>query len=149
MRQYLLSAIALVLLFGTLPARAGIHVGVGAVDEVQGRNSAMLAVSWENQATHPWEVMAGVIGERNSAVISTPRVYFGALSKRFTWKGWFAQGGIAATNSDTEVLSGNWQFMTGIGYRHERFTLSLRHLSNANTGGRNRGENFLLLQYGF
>jgi len=43
----------------------------------------------------------------------------------------------------------NWQFMTGIGYRHDRFTVSLRHLSNANTGGRNRGGKLLLFQYGF
>lgn len=149
MRHFLFTAITLIGLCGALPASAGIHVGLGPVDEIDGKGSKMLAVSWENEARHPWEVMAGVIDERDSTIVSTPRVYFASISKRFTWKGWFAQGGIAATNSDTEVLSRHWQFMTGIGYRHDRFTVSLRHLSNANTGGRNRGENFLLFQYGF
>lgn len=149
MRHYLLSVVTLIGLSGALPAMAGIHVGLGPVDEIQGKGSNTLTLSWENQARHPWEVMVGIIDERDSTIISTPRVYFGSVSKRFTWKGWFAQGGIAATNSDTEVLSRHWQFMTGIGYRHDRFTVSLRHLSNANTGGRNRGENLLLFQYGF
>lgn len=130
-------------------ATAGVHVGLGPVDEVEGVGSQALTLSWETEAPHPWEFMAGVIDQREKAMMHTPRVYFGAVSKRFTWKGWFAQGGIAATNSNTEVLSEHWQFMTGIGYRHKRFTVSLRHLSNANTGGRNRGENLLLVQYGF
>ena len=59
------------------------------------------------------------------------------------------QGGITATNSDTDVLSRHFEFQTGIGYRYRHLTLSLRHLSNANTGGRNRGENLLLAQYAF
>lgn len=148
MRRSLLP-VTLFALFNLSSATAGVHVGLGPVDEVEGVGSQALTLSWETDATHPWEFMAGVIDQRDKAAMRTPRVYFGAVSKRFTWKGWFAQGGIAATNSDTEVLSEHWQFMTGIGYRHKRLTVSLRHLSNANTGGRNRGENLLLLQYGF
>lgn len=148
MRRSLLP-VALLLLFNLPTAAADVHVGLGPADEIEGVGSKALTLSWETDATHPWEVMAGVIDARDKPAMRTPRVYFGAVSKRFTWKGWFAQGGIAATNSDTEVLSRHWQFMTGIGYRHQRFTVSLRHLSNANTGGRNRGENLLLFQYGF
>lgn len=137
-----------VLSFSTL-ARAGVHIGIAQVDEIDGVYSAAATLSWETDATHPWEFMGGVIRARHDSRLNTPRVLFAAASKRFTWKGWFAQGGIAATNSDTEELSRHWQFMTGIGYRHRHFTISLRHLSNANTGGRNRGENLLLAQWGF
>ena len=145
----LLCSIGLIALFNLSVATAGVHVGVGVVDEIEGVSSKTATLSWETEARHPWEFMAGVIDARDDAAMRTPRVYFASASKRFTWKGWFAQGGIAATNSNTEALSEHWQFMTGIGYRHQRFTVSLRHLSNANTGGRNRGENLLLLQYGF
>lgn len=148
MRRLFLFAVLLVP-FNLPVATAGVHVGIGPADEIEGVGSKVLTLSWETQATHPWEIMGGLIDARDKPAMRTPRVYFAAVSKRFTWKGWFAQGGIAATNSDTEALSKHWQFMTGIGYRHNTFTVSLRHLSNANTGGRNRGENVLLFQYGF
>ena len=61
----------------------------------------------------------------------------------------FAQGGIAYADVDNDVLSNHFQFQTGIGYDFGRVSISLRHLSNANTGGRNRGENLLLLDYAF
>ena len=128
---------------------AGVHVGLAQVDEIEGVTSKAATLSWETDQRHPWEFMGGVIKARNDARLSSPRVIFGSVSKRFTWHGWFAHGGIAATNSDTEELSRHWQFMTGIGYRYQRLTVSVRHLSNANTGGRNRGENLFLLQFGF
>ena len=95
------------------------------------------------------QAVFGLIDGRDPDPTATPDVYFAAVSKRFTWHGFFVQGGVAMTNSDTEVLSEHWQFQTGIGYRYKRFTASIRHLSNANTGGRNRGENYLFLSYGF
>ncbi|MCX7557492.1 acyloxyacyl hydrolase [Xanthomonadaceae bacterium JHOS43] len=148
MHRALVSILLLVLLNAPL-AVADVHVGLGPVDEVEGVGSKTFTLSWETDATHPWEFMLGGIDARDDTAMRTPRVWFASVSKRFTWNGWFAQGGIAATNSDTDVLSEHWQFMTGLGYRYQRFTVSLRHLSNANTGGRNRGENLLLLQYGF
>lgn len=148
MRPTLLAAALLALAFST-GALAGVHVGIAHVDEIDDVSSSAATLSWETDQRHPWEIMGGVIKARNDARLSSPRVYFGSVSKRFTWNGWFAQGGIAATNSDTEELSKHWQFMTGIGYRYQRLTVSVRHLSNANTGGRNRGENLFLLQFGF
>lgn len=130
-------------------ARAAVFVGLGSVDEIDGVDSASATVSWETGQTHPWEILGGIIRARHNEHLRTPRVLFASLSKRFTWKGLFVQGGIATTTSDTEVLSGHWQFATGFGYRHDRFTISVRHLSNADTTGRNRGENLFLLQYEF
>lgn len=144
----LLSASLLLLAPGT--AVAGVHLGVSYVDEIEGESSEAVTLSYLTEARHPWEFMAGHIRARDrSGPVATPSVNFLSASKRYTWRGWFAQGGIAWTDSDTEVLSNNWQFMTGVGYGWQRWTLSLRHLSNANTGGRNRGENLLILQYGF
>lgn len=148
-RAFVAFIFALVGLALSTMAHAGMHVGVGPVDEIDGQTTAMAAVTWETDKTHPWEFLVGTIHRRTPDPTSTPDVYFLAISKRFTWRGWFVQGGVAMTSSDTDVLSRHWQFQTGLGYRYQRFTASVRHLSNANTGGRNRGENYLLLSYGF
>lgn len=144
----LAGALAVSALFSSA-AHAGWHVGAGPVDEIDGEGSWLATVSWETEQTHPWEFMAGYIGERDEPAIRTPDVMWISASKRFTWKGWFAQGGIAYADVDNDILSNHFQFQTGVGYDFGRVALSLRHLSNANTGGRNRGETFLLAQYGF
>jgi hypothetical protein len=138
---------ALVLAWGS-PAQASWHAGAAAVDEIDGEGSWMATVSWRTDRDHPWEFIAGYIAERDENIV-TPDVFWVSASKRFTWRRWFAQGGIAWADVDNEVLSNHFQFQTGIGYDFGRLELSLRHLSNANTGGRNRGETFLLLDYGF
>ena len=140
---------AALLLLSASSAYAGVHIGLGTVDEIDGVDSAGVTLSWETSQRHPWEIMGGLIRARHNAELRTPRVLFATVSKRFTWKSLFVQGGVATTSSDTEVLSGHWQFVTGIGYRRDKFTVSVRHLSNADTTGRNRGENLLLFQYGF
>lgn len=145
----LVLALAVCFLLGLSSAQAAVFIGLGTVDEIDGVESASATLSWETAETHPWEIMGGVIRARHNAHLRTPRVLFATMSKRFTWKGLFIQGGIATTSSDTEVLSGHWQFVTAFGYRYDRFTVSVRHLSNADTTGRNRGENLFLLQYGF
>ncbi len=130
-------------------AGATLHVGAGPVDEIDGEGSYLATVAWLTEAEHPYEFIAGYIDGRDAPNIVTPEVFFLSASKRFTWRGWFAQGGIAYADVDNDVLSNHFQFQTGIGYDFGRVSLSLRHLSNANTGGRNRGETFLLLDYGF
>jgi hypothetical protein len=130
-------------------AQASWHVGAGPVDEIEGRGTWLATAAWVTQHEHPYEFLAGYIDGRQDPAIVTPDVFWISASKRLTWKGWFAQGGIAWADSDNEVLSEHWQFHTGVGYDFGRLGLSLRHLSNADTGGRNRGETFLLLDYGF
>ena len=138
---------ALALAWGA-SAQAAWHVGAGPVDEIDGEGSWLATVAWLTPHEHPYEFIAGYIDGRDEN-IHTPDVLFLSASKRFTWNGWFAQGGIAYAGVDNEVLSNHFQFQTGIGYDFGRASLSLRHLSNANTGGRNRGETFLLFDYGF
>ncbi|MFN3841941.1 MAG: acyloxyacyl hydrolase [Rehaibacterium terrae] len=131
-------------------AGAEVSLGFGHVDEIEGESSHLFTLAYTTAHRHPWEFMAGHIDGRDDAgELNTPGVNFVSASKQLRFGHWFASGGIAWTDSDTEVLSEKWQFMTGIGWRSRRFGLSLRHLSNANTGGRNRGENFLLAEYRF
>lgn len=131
------------------PSKAGVQIGAGLVDEIEGDRSTMLTLAWLTEATHPWEFIVGYIDARDTSAIRTPGTLFISASKRYTWKRWFAQSGIAYADADNDVLSNHFQFQTGVGYDFGRASLSLRHLSNANTGGRNRGETFLLLDYGF
>jgi hypothetical protein len=149
MRRLSLLVLAIVLSLAAPLARAGWHVGLGAVDEIDGEGSWMATLAWLTESEHPWEFIAGHLDGRNTAAIRTPDVIFVSVSKRLTWKRWFTQSGIAYANVDNEVLSKHFQFQTALGYDGGRWTLSLRHLSNANTGGRNRGETFLLLDFGF
>lgn len=129
-------------------ASATVHVGLGPVDEIDGEGSWLATVAWLTGGEHPWEFIAGHIAERSDR-ITTPDVLWISVSKRLTWHQWFVQSGIAWADVDNEVLSEHFQFQTGIGYDFGRVSVSLRHLSNANTGGRNRGETFLLVDYGF
>jgi len=151
MRPLLLAVLAgTAFLLGSRPAAAGLEVGLGPVDEIDGEGSWIATVSWLSEQRHPWEYMLGVIGSRDMTLSGpTDDVAFVSVSKRFTWRGWFAQGGVAWADSDNEVLSNHFQFQTGVGYDFGRLSVSLRHLSNANTGGRNRGETWALVQYGF
>ena len=149
MRRSVSALLCSLLVFGAAPARASIHVGAGPVDEIDGEGSWHASVAWLTEQTHPWEFIVGRIDGRDAPALSTPDVYWISASKRFTWRRWFAQSGVAWTNSDTEGLSKHFQCQTGIGYNCGRVSISLRHLSNANTGGRNRGENLLVIDYGF
>ncbi|KGM52614.1 hypothetical protein N800_11390 [Lysobacter daejeonensis GH1-9] len=131
----------------TPPAWAQVHLGGGWADSIEGEGAEMASLAWVSAQRHPWEVMAGYIGEREGAHV--PDAVFFAVSKRLVWRRWFASGGVAWVSEDNHVLSGHGQFLTGAGYTFGRTSLSLRHLSNADTGGRNRGETFVLLEVGF
>lgn len=146
MRRILL---ALLLATPAAPAWAGWHLGLGMADEIDGKHTGLATVSWLSEQRHPWEIMGGYFAaRRNHADPDVPDAIFVALSKRISGKHWFVSSGVAHVDEDNEVLSGHFQFLTGLGYARERWTVSLRHLSNASTNGRNRGETFLLLQVG-
>lgn len=149
MKPALLACSLAVALCWQAPAVAGVQVGAGLVDEIQGEGSVVGTVAWLTGDEHPYEFILGYFGSRSEPGIRTPGTAWVSVSRRFTWRGWFAQGGIAWADADNEVLSKHFQFQTGAGYDFGRTSLSLRHLSNADTGGRNRGETFLLLDYEF
>lgn len=145
MRRILL---ALVLVLLADPLVAGPRLGVGVADEVDGKPAGMATLAWLTSHAHPWEMLGGYIAKRRNAHhADVPDAIFMALSRRLQGEHWFVSAGVAHVDEDNEVLSGHFQFLTGAGYAGEDWSLSLRHLSNASTNGRNRGETFLLLEF--
>lgn len=129
------------------PAHAGIYVGAGAASEHHGEGATVASIAWRGQQRHPWEVMVGHIGKREDT--NAEDSWYLAGSKRLYWRQWFVSGGLAWVNVDNDILSGHGQFITGAGRDIGRLSVSLRHLSNASTKGRNRGETLLMLEYRF
>jgi len=131
-------------------ADGGLGVGGGVTDRIDGEGTVALTVSWLGAARHPWELSAGYLGRRERVERGPgPVTVFVAISKRLVWRRWFVSAGIAAIDRKSEVLSSYGQFYTGAGYAAGAWTLSVRHISNGDTGGRNRGETFALLEYRF
>lgn len=128
----------------------GLGVGGGVTDQIDGEATPVVVVSWLGASRHPWELSAGYLGKRERLNNGpAPVTVFVAVSKRLTWRRWFVSGGVALIDKDSDVLSGHGQFYTGAGYAGQKWALSLRHLSNGDTGGSNRGETFVLLEYRF
>lgn len=119
------------------------RLGAGVADAIDGRASPVLVLAL--RPTPRWEAMAGYIGRRPGV----PDTTFLAASRRLQRGRWFASAGLAWVSEDNAVLSGHVQAMTGIGLELGRGAVSLRHLSNGGTRGRNRGETFLLLEFGW
>ncbi|MBA3486058.1 MAG: acyloxyacyl hydrolase [Lysobacter sp.] len=141
-----IASLALAVTLGMMkPAHAGIHVGAGTADEHNGDGATAASIAWRGQQRHPWEVMVGHIGQREDG--NAEETWYLAGSKRFYWRQWFVSGGLAWANVDNDILSGHGQFITGAGRDLGRLSVSLRHLSNASTKGRNRGETLLMLEY--
>lgn len=51
---------------------------------------------------------------------------------------------IGAQSGETDALSGHPQFITSVGWRWDRFSLSIRHISNASLHSPNDGETALV-----
>lgn len=145
------AGIASLVLVATLglsqPALAGLHVGAGAANQHHGEGATAASIAWRGQQRHPWELLLGHIGQRESA--NAGESWYLAGSKRLYWRQWFVSGGLAWVNVDNDILSGHGQFITGTGRDFGPMSVSLRHLSNASTKGRNRGETLLMLEYRF
>ena len=136
---------ALAALLATAGARAEMHgeVALGYTDEIEGERAPVAAIALVTESKNPYELMLGYIPQRGDLSSSKDTVFL-SFGKRLTFGRWFFSSGIAAAKGDDEVLSGTFQFLTGVSYKRDRWTLGLRHLSNAGLTGRNRGETFLL-----
>ncbi|HRQ66919.1 MAG TPA: acyloxyacyl hydrolase [Xanthomonadaceae bacterium] len=126
------------------------EAAIGPVDEIEGRRMGAAMLSWVSDDRHPHELSIGYLQPRTGVeVFNTPRVVFVSAARRFTWKRWFWVNGVVLIDGQSEALSSFYQFVNGIGWQHDRVTISLRHMSNANTRGRNRGENLLMVGWRF
>ena len=57
--------------------------------------------------------------------------------------------GVGAQSGETDALSGDPQFVSTVGWRWQRFSLLLRHVSNASLHAPNDGETMLLAAWRF
>ena len=69
--------------------------------------------------------------------------YVGLRSER-TDNGLTLGGAIGAQSGETDAVSGDPQFITTLGWRWERFSLLVRHVSNASLHSPNNGETMLV-----
>jgi hypothetical protein len=135
-------------LAGPLPASAEIGLGAGPVEEIRGKRSWAGVLAYRTPHRHPWELALGHLERRRIAGFrNTPDVNFLAVSKQVALGPCFLSAGLAYTDEDNDVLSGHAQFYLGAGLRRGRWGLSLRHLSNGQTKGRNLGETFLVIEW--
>ncbi len=138
----------LALLMQAGAARAAGEIGFGIADEIEDEHTSIATLLWLSDDRHPWELGIGHIESRDGQDLGdTPTTTFVSVGKRYRWRGWFISSGIALTDtgSDNDVLSGTFQFMNGIGWGNRYWTVSVRHLSNASTGGFNHGETYLVV----
>ena len=124
------------------------EAGIGYVDEIEEETSVAATLGWLSSGEHPYELILGHIASRDGE-FETPSATFLGASKRLHWRRWFLSLGVALTDVENDVLSSTGQFLTGAGYSADRWTVTVRHLSNADTGGRNRGETFVLVAFAF
>ena len=133
-------------------ASAGTELAFGVAEDIDEEETGIATLAYVTAAEHPWELLVGHIEARDDENPQlSPTATFVAASKRLTWRGWYGSLGLALadTSKDNEVLSGPIQFLSAAGYAGKRWSLSLRHLSNASIEGRNRGETFLMLAIHF
>lgn len=136
-------------------AAPSVEVALGYADEVDGKQAAVSTLSLHLREGRNWpvELLVGQIGARPPRLGETgnPDEYFVGFTLRRQFGPWFFGGGGAFVpdRSVSEVLSSNGQFMQVLGWQRGPVAISLRHLSNASTGGRNRGETFLTLGWRF
>ena len=144
---------AMVALLALAPcgAHAGdVELSLGVVNQIEDEaNVGVATIAWVTDHEHPYEFLVGQIQGREDDI--APTETFIAASKRLTWKRWYFGSGIALadTDKDNRTLSGPLQFLTAIGWSAERWSVSLRHLSNAGIEGRNHGETFLVVGFRF
>ncbi len=145
-------AIALILAIAPLGARAGTELALGFAEDIDQEETAVATIAYVTWHRHPYEFLLGHLEARDDEDPSlSPTTTFVAASKRLTWRRFYTSLGVALTdtNDDNDVLSGPLQFLTALGYGGERWSISLRHLSNASIEGRNRGETFLMVAFHF
>lgn len=136
----------------TVASAQHFEIGLGLLDEIDDQGSQVGTLSWfPRDGEWPLELMVGHMRGRDQRpdALGSPSVNFLSFSLQRQWKHWFLGFGVAAIDDQSEVLSSTHQFLSSAGYRWGDFSLVLRHMSNGNTGGRNRGDNLLTLNYAF
>lgn len=142
------ASLAMLTLLAPISALAGEwQVSAGFADEIDDDHAPVATVGYLTEHRFPIEIVGGYIGSRRIGSGAIDPTWFVGADLRWAGDWWFVGGGLAFVSEESEILSSDYQFMTLGGLRWSNWILTLRHLSNANTGGRNRGETFMTLGY--
>jgi hypothetical protein len=145
------------------PAHAQFELGYAHVDEIDGETSSGFVGSWvqpierwREYDVHSEIILIGIAGRdefagRNGDDEFDGRngddVFLAGAGLRKHFGGFFLGAGAGLVSQENEFLSTSWQFVTSLGYAGGSWALAYRHISNANNGGNNDGENLLSLSY--
>lgn len=149
---------ALLLCLGTTPALAAVDVAVGA-SVTQGRETTPVAsVAWLPELrTLDRAILRADVGAIYFDGRDVPgrdlsdAVVVGHVGLRYerTGSGLTLGAGIGAQAGETDALSGAPQFVTTLGWRWQRASLLVRHVSNASLHAPNEGETMLVAAWRF
>lgn len=139
-------ALGLVILALTFPipalSMADFHFAGGIADELDGRSTHVAALGMLIGDQARWELSITHFGERRMHRQVPSRTVVSA-ARRFGSRRFLFLFGPAVNDHGDEILSGHWQWMSGIETSTRFGRLSIRHLSNGGMTGRNRGETWL------
>lgn len=123
-------------------------------DEIDGEHSTATLISWtgHEREFRGWrwqpEVLAGVIQGRPEAEVRARHdVHFAGYGTRVLLGDFYIGSGLILIDQQSSILSSVGQFVSSVGWSRGPWRITLRHLSNANTHGENRGENLLSIGY--
>ena len=142
------------LLAASAPAYAEYEVSYAHVDEIDGEVSQGFFATWlrpverwREAGVYSEVFVGGIRGRDGFPGRDDEDVYFLGAGLRKHWGGFYLGGGVAVLDHSNSLLSSRGQFVTSLGWTHKHLALGFRHVSNANTGGNNDGENLLTLGY--
>jgi hypothetical protein len=147
------SAVLALMLVAALPttAIAEVEAAFGGTAGEDNRLTWAGWVSWlgepREQARWHWrpELTGAVVGARTTDGTRRGSVPVAGAGLRAGFGGFFVGGSLALALADhrTPELSTRRQFISTVGWRHERVAVVYRHISNGSTGGPNGGEDLL------
>ena len=140
--------------FCSLPLLAQVELGVGASMTTGNEYTPIASVAWLpevralDNATLRADLGAVYVDGRDDVpgrdLSDGVVVAHAGLRYERTDNGLTLGAGIGAQSSETDALSGDPQFITTLGWRWDRFSLLLRHISNGGLEEPNDGETMLV-----
>lgn len=144
----------LAVLSSTAVAQSNVEVAAGASFTRNDEDTVVASVAWLPElrpltnATLRWDIGAIWVDGRGDVpgFDLSDDVVVGHAGLRYerTDNGLTLGGGVGFQSGHTDALSGDPQFVTTVGWRWDRFSLLLRHISNASLHQPNDGETMLV-----
>ena len=158
-RRTIVVALLLSCLFCSLPALAQVEVAAGPSKTTGNEYTNVASVAWlpeirplENATLRADLGLVYVDGRDDTPDRDLSDGVFVAhagLRYERTDNGLTLGAGIGAQSGESDALSGDPQFISTLGWRWDRFSLLLRHISNAGLHDPNDGETMLLAAWRF